>query len=549
MYKYLVPVVLLLAGAPGCTKKAITSTTSKSSANNQINLEQLRTAAPTYAATITPEDLTKHLTILASDEYEGREAGEKGQKMAAEYIKNQFKANGLVGPVKGGPDNYLQSFDLERAKWGEVYVRVNNKAFKFIEDFYVLGDTPFDKETNIPVVFAGYGIEDKKYSDYKNLGVDVTGKAVVIFAGEPVNSQGQSLITGTNEKSNWATDYRNKAALAREKGANVVILITGKTTDNFKKTAEDLRPSIMRDKIGRKREGNPAFKLVPTVFASPDLGAALLGSSVSKLGAYLTNGATTTRKPAFSVAKTVTIRAEKLRTPAPTENVLGYLEGTDKKEELIVITAHYDHVGKEGNKIFNGADDDGSGTVAVLEMAEAFAKAKKEGFGPRRSILFMTVTAEEKGLLGSEYYVNHPVFALTNTVANLNIDMIGRLDPEHATNKNYVYVIGSDKLSSELHAISEQTNSTYTKLELDYKFNDPNDPNRIYYRSDHYNFAKNKIPAAFYFNGVHEDYHKETDEVDKILFDKVKKITDLVFYTAWDLVNREERIKVDSNKP
>ena len=226
------------------------------------------------------------------------------------------------------------------------------------------------------------------------------------------------------------------------------------------------------------------------------------------------------------------------------ENVLGYIEGTDLKDELIIITAHYDHLGKHDSLIFNGADDDGSGTVATLEIAEAFMLAKKAGYGPRRSILIMPVSGEEKGLLGSRYYTDHPIYPLENKVANLNIDMIGRVDYWNDT-ANYVYLIGADRLRQERHDISEQVNKEYIGLNLDYTFNEEDDPNRYYYRSDHYNFAKNNIPVIFYFNGVHEDYHKATDTVDKIDFEKVETITRLVFLTAWELANRDERIMVD----
>ena len=224
---------------------------------------------------------------------------------------------------------------------------------------------------------------------------------------------------------------------------------------------------------------------------------------------------------------------------------MAYIEGSDLKDELIILSAHYDHIGEHSGKIFNGADDDGSGTVAIMEIAEAFIKAKKDGNGPRRSILILNVSGEEKGLLGSKYYTNYPVFPLENTVANLNIDMIGRLDKKHADNENYIYIIGSDMLSTDLHEINEKANATYTQLELDYEFNTTKDPNRYYYRSDHYNFAKNNIPVIFYFNGVHEDYHKETDTVDKIIFSKMEKITRLVFYTAWELANKDKRIVVN----
>lgn len=229
------------------------------------------------------------------------------------------------------------------------------------------------------------------------------------------------------------------------------------------------------------------------------------------------------------------------------ENIWAFIEGTEKPDEILVISAHYDHVGMKNGEVYNGADDDGSGTVALLELAKAFKKAKDEGNGPKRSILFLHVTGEEHGLHGSRYYSEHPLFPLKNTIADLNIDMIGRRDEKHKDNGNYIYLIGSDRLSSELHAISENVNKKYTKLELDYKYNDRNDPEKIYFRSDHYNFAKNGIPSLFYFNGVHEDYHKASDTPDKIEYDLLQKRTQLVFATAWELVNRKERIKVDKN--
>ncbi|MBG7629572.1 MAG: M28 family peptidase [Bacteroidetes bacterium] len=229
----------------------------------------------------------------------------------------------------------------------------------------------------------------------------------------------------------------------------------------------------------------------------------------------------------------------------PSENVVAFIEGSEKPEEIIVISAHYDHLGMTDEDIYNGADDDGSGTVAIMKIAEAFQKAVEKGNGPKRSILFLHVTGEEKGLLGSKYYVNYPIFPLANTVANLNIDMIGRVDEAHTDTPDFVYLIGSDKLSTELHTISEEINSKFTNLFLDYTYNDENDPNRFYYRSDHYNFAKNNIPIIFYFNGTHEDYHRPSDTPDKINYEVLAKRTQLVFFTAWELSNRAERVVVD----
>jgi Zn-dependent M28 family amino/carboxypeptidase len=247
----------------------------------------------------------------------------------------------------------------------------------------------------------------------------------------------------------------------------------------------------------------------------------------------------------------VTVQLRRGDVPVETMNVMGFLEGTDKKEEVIVISAHFDHVGKDAKgNIYNGADDDGSGTCAVLELAEAFVKAKEAGNGPRRSILFLWVTGEEKGLLGSKYFTDvAPTVPLENIVCNLNIDMIGRVDKEHEENEKYVYLIGSDKLSSELHTLSEAANKQSVNYALDYTFNDPKDPNRFYYRSDHYNFAKKGIPVIFYFTGVHADYHQPGDDVEKIMFPKYQDIVRLVFHTGWEVSNRDKRIVVDSNKP
>lgn len=230
-----------------------------------------------------------------------------------------------------------------------------------------------------------------------------------------------------------------------------------------------------------------------------------------------------------------------------TENVVAFIEGEEFPDQIVVVSAHYDHLGTdEDGNIYNGADDDGSGTVSILEIAQAFQKAVEDGHRPRRSILFLHFTGEEKGLLGSKFYTENPIFSLENTVTDLNTDMIGRIDPQHADNPNYIYLIGSDKLSTELDQIVNQENEEYTQLDLDYTYNDENDPNRFYYRSDHYNFAKNNVPIIFYFNGVHEDYHKMTDTPDKIEYDLMAKRAKLIFLTAWEIANRNHRIALDN---
>lgn len=229
------------------------------------------------------------------------------------------------------------------------------------------------------------------------------------------------------------------------------------------------------------------------------------------------------------------------------ENIWAFIEGSEKPEEILVISAHYDHVGMKNGEIYNGADDDGSGTVALLEIAQAFQQAKNEGKGPKRSILFLHVTGEEHGLHGSRFYTENPLFPLAKTITDINIDMIGRRDALHKDSNNYVYVIGSDYLSSDLYNITEEANKQFVNLQLDYKYNDRNDPNRFYYRSDHYNFAKHNIPSVFFFNGTHEDYHQPGDEAHKIEYDALAKRTQLAFTVAWELANRADRPVVDKS--
>ena len=239
------------------------------------------------------------------------------------------------------------------------------------------------------------------------------------------------------------------------------------------------------------------------------------------------------------------LNAKRNENLADSENIWAFIEGSEKPNEVLVISAHYDHVGIKDGEVYNGADDDGSGTVALLEIAQAFEKAKKDGHGPKRSILFLHVTGEEHGLHGSRYYSENPLFPIANTITDINIDMIGRRDEAHANTNNYVYVIGADRLSTDLNTICTVANAKYTKLDLDYKYNDPKDPNHFYERSDHYNFAKNGIPAVFLFNGVHADYHKKTDEPNKIEYDALAKRAQLAFVMAWELANRENRPVVD----
>ncbi|MVN76365.1 M28 family peptidase [Hymenobacter sp. HMF4947] len=496
---------------------------------------------------ITQEKLRRDLGVLASDAYEGRETGTKGQKMAAAYISKQFAADSLTAPVTtNSPNPYLQTFNLERSAWQPGgTLTVGGKAYEWLKDFYAFGRSPFQQATAVQPVFVGYGIEQGAYSDYA--GRDVQGKDLLVLLGEPHGADGKSVLSDDGSATKWAVDYRAKAALAAQKGARSVIFVDFSPKADFAKLVARLAPRVMQPIIAA---ADQAGGRAPSFFVSPAVGLKILGVNEAAISSYEAATAAA-KKPVASKFKPTkfTISAPQERSTVSTENVLGFLPGTDKKDEILVVSAHYDHLGIIGGQVYNGADDDGSGTTGMLSVAEAFTKAAHAGHGPRRSILFLANTGEEKGLLGSQYYTDHPVFPLASTVADLNIDMIGRTDVAHEGKPDYVYVIGSDKLSSQLHAVMEAANRKYTNIDLDYRFNDPNDPNRFYYRSDHYNFAVHKIPVAFFFNGVHADYHEASDEIDKIQFDKMEARAKLVFFTAWELANRDERPVVDSNKP
>jgi len=473
-----------------------------------------------YANLITEQSLKDHLSILASDALEGRETGKRGQKMAAALIKHHFEELGLTGPVNG---NYFQPVTLYTSVPGNIYIKANKQKFLNFEEIFYYGSANSQGEISSPVIFVSKGTE----ADFNQ--VDVAGKTVLI---------------NLQPEDNFRVIHS-----ARQRKAKMILIYTEKPEDFIQ-----LRDQVTSDFTSgvlslKKPQLSPSTNGLFII--SPIVASTVMNLSVDKLK-LLTEESAAKKNLKKIKAGNLTYRTAMDVKTVKTENVLGFLEGTDKKNEVIIITAHYDHIGKlksgEGDLINNGADDDGSGTTSVMEIARAFAMAKLEGNGPRRSILFMTVTGEEKGLLGSEYYTQFPVFPLANTVVNLNIDMVGRRDAQHENSAPYVYLIGSDKLSLKLHSLSEEINNANHKLIFDYIYNDQNHPERLYYRSDHWNFAKNNIPVIFYFDGIHGDYHKPSDEVSKIEFDLLKLRAQTVFYTAWEIANREDRIGPDRGK-
>ena len=502
---------------------------------------QLTTIA-TFAQTINTDFLKKHLSIIASDEMEGRETGTAGQRKAAAYIEEQFKQMGLLPPV--GQQGYQQLYPLYTDSLiSAEFVYASKKAALGTDYIPMLTNNTGNKYVVAnKIIFVGYGIDDAAYNDYeKNL--DVRNSIVAFVAGEP-KKDGKFFIAGSDTRSEWSSAGINKKlAAAKLKGAVGAIVVS--TTDG----SFDKRLIDRNKKTTQYFPSSNTETSLPVLMFSKSYLQKIAGDRLD-VNKYLEVAKNTNSfkgsNPVLDGNIEVSIAKNQQVTNA--SNVLGVIPGTTKPDEVLFITGHYDHLGIRNGVVYNGADDDGSGTVGVMNMAAAFMEARKAGKGPERTIVFMTVSGEEKGLWGSEYYSDHPLYPLAKTTANLNIDMIGRVDTERTTadTLSYVYVIGHDKLSSDLVGINETANKNSTNITLDYKYDDPNDKNRIYFRSDHYNFARKGVPILFFYDGMlKSDYHKPTDDIEKINFDLFTKRARMIFFTAWEIANRNDMLKRD----
>ncbi len=495
-----------------------------------VNAQTKDEHAVKYSKTITADELRTHLSVLASDDFEGRETATQGETMAAFYLAGQFALMTLP-PVKDG--SYFQEFTLEKYKiQGSAFV--NGETFSFIHDFTFINAAGKDFRID-ELLFCGYGLQSEKYDDYKDM--DVKGKSVLVMAGEPVDKKGISRISGKEVTNSAAKDAMAKMKLAGKLEVKYLFIVF----DDFEKTITPYKRYLTGTKLRLKESGEKQGN-EPLVFViSKPMAEAMMANAKKSLEEAKAKINKRGKPYSITVPASVSINTISTGVEVSSRNVLGYIEGSDLKDELLVLTAHYDHLGIRDSLVFNGADDDGSGTVGLIEIAEAFAEAKKDGFGPRRSILFLPVSGEEKGLLGSKYYTNHPVFPLENTIADLNLDMLGRIDSIHMDAPSYVYLIGNQRLSTDLFSLSKWVAGTYGGPELDFSQNGEGDRQNLLGRSDHYNFAKKDVPVLFYFSGLHEDYHRSTDTVGKIDFQMLEERTRLVFLTAWHLANQDER--------
>jgi hypothetical protein len=535
--------LFILSGVP-------TVTAQTKSRNSKTNSATTISTVARFGNTdgITAAQLRNYLEFIASDELEGRDTPSRGLDIAAMYIADHLKQWG----IKPAGDNgtYFQRFPLKRNKIDAFNTRfeLNGQNFVYGEDF-LSSYTPANVSGS-QIVYASHGwvIKGKNINPYQ--GIDVKDKIVVV-----TNSLPKGVTFADLQQGKPGEDWMSPPMYAQANGAKAVIAF-----GTFGNLANWQGSKWTQTEKGGLEFGKPQVQItVPTITVTPRVIAALFAGEKTGGGNIYTKAVMQDYvepfelKPTKKVSLSVAVKSEETHS----QNVVGVLEGSDPvlKNEYVAIGAHYDHVGMNpfapgDDKIWNGADDDGSGTVSVLSIAEAFAKSAQR---PKRSILFIWHAGEEKGLWGSQYFTDNPTVPIGSIITELNIDMIGRAQQpgdENPANKalpklGEVFVIGSRMMSTELGDLSEATNKSFLNLAYNYKYDDPNDPEQFFYRSDHFNYARKGVPIIFYMDGSHADYHQPSDSIEKIDFANMEKIARTIFATGWELANRPVRPKVD----
>ncbi|MFW6157440.1 MAG: M28 family peptidase [Balneolaceae bacterium] len=519
----------------------------------------------TYQNLMEPGYLEKHLSVIAHDSLEGRDTGTEGLEKAAEYLIDQYEDIGLE-PL-GTEGDYRQPFDLIATREDSLTFRTYHKDTGELLDRSIAsseatgkflkrmgGTIPIDEE----IVFGGFGVEDYQRDIHQIDREDVQDKWVLVFEDIPHEEEGDTLVN---------PDYDDRARLVRlfsDRDAAGVLVIPQPDEEAFREAQEYSKsefgePSSLRLAYRDQDDGSSGLpKGYNTIH--PELAAEILGleggvEELEDLRKQIKADMKGFRARSTDYALDFDPYSSNVTVEA--SNIIAIHEGSDPdlKNEAVILTSHYDHVGisepdSTGDEIYNGADDDGSGTVAMLNIAQALSEAEDEGFAPRRSIIFLHVSAEELGLLGSRYYSDHPTFPIEQTVANLNMDMIGRIDEAYEEKgvDEYAYLIGGDIISSEMDSLIVAANERTGNIELDNRYNDLQDPNQFYRRSDHWNLGRLRVPFAFFFSGVHEDYHRPSDEVHKIEFEKLASIVRTIYGSAILIANEEDRPEVDNEE-
>lgn len=499
-----------------------------------------------FSETITTDGLYSDLAVLSHDSLEGRGTGTVGADKAAQYLSARYQSMGLT-PV-GDDGSFYQYFDLVRPAVEQInYQLTNTETGELVDNSTHSKDeissfiTIYGGQDTLsgPVVFAGAGMMDEE-AGINQFPEDLNGKWILV------------LYNRQNTNMNYIQSQLNDGALG-------LLLVMGDSVNEFREEATNRQSDFGEGRrlslkyLQEEEDGSSfAYNRIHPELAANIFGFDSLGAVTQYQNTIISDPASFTPKELnFSFSHNPVIDYNTVVG----KNVIAFLEGSDPvmKNEVVVLSSHYDHVGvgrpdSTGDSIYNGADDDGSGTTATLHTAQAMAAAKAAGAGPKRSVLFLNVSGEENGLLGSRFYSDHPTYSVENTVANINIDMIGRVDKEHIEDSSYVYIIGGSIISSGLDSLTHVANDMGPQIDLSQRYNDLNDPNQFYRRSDHWNFGRLGVPFVFFFNGVHEDYHRPSDEIEKITFEPFLKRTQLVYNLTAILANSDERPVVDNQE-
>ena len=493
---------------------------------------------------ITPSYIKSSVSVLASDSLRGRYSTFPGQKKAANYIRNELQSLGIKPLPSIG--SYYQKFTLERISLSDsqrayFYTEADTTSLHYSRDFYVSPSGIYNsQEISGELVFAGYGVSSSRYNYDDYAPITVRDKWLMVIEGEPQMNDSKSIFNGA-EPTRWSR-IQTKKWKANQSGAAGLIVVSnnfqGQSPRAFGESLEEIQQSMARPYL--KLPDTEKTNYIPLLLISHQLADSLLmASSGNTLSEYQTRIDQSLEPVSFPMDISLDVEIGITKKAAQTENVVGIYEGSNPtlRDNYIVLTAHYDHMGAIGDSIiFYGADDNASGTAGVLGAARAFAQNPVK---PDRSVIFALFSAEELGLLGSQYFTDNPPVEIDSITANINMDMIGR------NARDSIYVIGSNMLSWDLHNISEIARHHVRKLHFDFKYNDVDDPQRLYYRSDHYNFAKYDIPSLFFFSGLHEDYHRPTDTPEKIDFVKAARVSKVAFLTAWGVANFKDTLELD----
>jgi hypothetical protein len=505
---------------------------------------------------VTAEQLRNYLYFVASDEMEGRDTPSRGLDTTAKFIGMNLNRWGFK--PAGDDGTFYQHIDLLRYKINLTATTVNLAGQQLVWGTDYLAAANAGSVSSAPIVFGGNGWFIKSKNIAPLTGVDVKGKVVVVYSEPSPKGMNFQQLRALGKQG---VDWMDPVSYAKQNGAvGIIFLATPGTVNAWDRTRRQ-REAGGGYFVEKLRTSQP--DKFPSITLSQKQSENLFTGESTNLDAIVKayNADQTLQAFPLGAGKTAAINVATDEDRARTQNVVAVWEGDDPvlKNEMVAIGAHYDHVGTNPNaqgpdKIWNGADDDGSGTVSVLSIAEALAKAHDR---PKRSVLFVWHCGEEKGLWGSQYFNAFPTVNIKNVIAQLNIDMIGRskkmgdTNPRNKdlTDANSVYVIGKDMMSSTLGGVVDAVNKSYLSLGYDTRYDDPKDPNRFFFRSDHFNYALNGIPITFWFDGVHEDYHQPGDEPQKIDYDKMEKVARTIMLTLLELTDLKDRPKIDKQLP